>query len=93
MEMSQMIAPPPLLFVLYLICVPSSTNIFFVLDSVFWNDQAQHDLRNKLSEAWNTNIAKNVIMFLGDGMGISTVTAARIYKGQQNGQVTGRLKV
>jgi alkaline phosphatase len=53
---------------------------------VFWNDQAQHDLRNKLSEAWNTNIAKNVIMFLGDGMGISTVTAARIYKGQQNGQ-------
>ena len=53
---------------------------------MFWNDQAQHDLRNKLSEARNTNIAKNVIMFLGDGMGISTVTAARIYKGQQNGQ-------
>lgn len=55
-------------------------------DSAFWNDKAQHDLRNKLSQTWNTNIAKNVIMFLGDGMGISTVTAARIYKGQQNGQ-------
>ena len=30
--------------------------------------------------------AKNVILFLGDGMGISTVTAARILEGQQHGQ-------
>ncbi len=29
--------------------------------------------------------AKNVILFIGDGMGISTVTAARIYAGQANG--------
>jgi len=29
--------------------------------------------------------AKNVILFLGDGMGISTVTAARIFAGQQKG--------
>ena len=29
--------------------------------------------------------AKNVIFFLGDGMGISTVTAARIFAGQQQG--------
>ncbi|XP_054721005.1 alkaline phosphatase-like [Uloborus diversus] len=29
--------------------------------------------------------AKNVIFFLGDGMGISTVTATRIYKGQKKG--------
>jgi len=28
----------------------------------------------------------NVILFLGDGMGISTVTAARIFAGQQKGQ-------
>ena len=27
----------------------------------------------------------NVILFLGDGMGISTVTAARIFAGQQQG--------
>ncbi|QYJ88937.1 alkaline phosphatase [Shewanella halotolerans] len=27
--------------------------------------------------------AKNVILFVGDGMGISTLTAARIYQGQQ----------
>ena len=28
------------------------------------------------------NIAKNVIIFLGDGMGVSTVTAARFYLAQ-----------
>lgn len=30
--------------------------------------------------------ARNVILFLGDGMGIATVTAARILEGQQRGQ-------
>ncbi|MFV0476520.1 MAG: alkaline phosphatase [Parahaliea sp.] len=30
--------------------------------------------------------ARNVILFVGDGMGISTVTAARIYAGQKAGQ-------
>lgn len=29
--------------------------------------------------------AKNVILFIGDGMGISTITAARIYAGQTRG--------
>ena len=29
--------------------------------------------------------AKNVILFVGDGMGVSTVTAARILEGQLNG--------
>ena len=31
--------------------------------------------------------AKNVILFVGDGMGISTVTAARILEGQMKGQM------
>ena len=34
----------------------------------------------------NTNKAKNVIFFIGDGMGVQTHTAARIYKGQKNGK-------
>jgi alkaline phosphatase len=29
--------------------------------------------------------AKNVILFIGDGMGVSTITAARIYAGQKKG--------
>lgn len=30
--------------------------------------------------------AKNIILMVGDGMGVSTVTAARIFEGQQNGK-------
>lgn len=30
--------------------------------------------------------AKNIILFIGDGMGISTLTAARIFEGQQRGE-------
>jgi len=33
----------------------------------------------------NSRRAKNVILFVGDGMGISTITASRIYDGQQKG--------
>jgi alkaline phosphatase len=32
------------------------------------------------------NKAKNVILFVGDGMGISTLTAARIFEGQRRGE-------
>ena len=34
----------------------------------------------------NTGKAKNVILFIGDGMGISTITASRIFAGQQAGR-------
>lgn len=37
------------------------------------------------SEAPAQPRAKNVILFIGDGMGISTITAARIYAGQKLG--------
>jgi len=46
-------------------------------------------LRNKLSGV-NDKIeaeAKNVIFFLGDGMSVPTITAARIYKGQKVDQL------
>ncbi|KAM9035270.1 alkaline phosphatase, tissue-nonspecific isozyme [Sarcophilus harrisii] len=49
----------------------------------YWWDQAQQTLQHALKlQELNTNIAKNAIMFLGDGMGVSTVTATRILKGQ-----------
>ncbi|XP_070615486.1 alkaline phosphatase, tissue-nonspecific isozyme [Erythrolamprus reginae] len=52
-------------------------------DPQFWRLQAQETLQRALTlQKLNTNVAKNVILFLGDGMGISTVTAARILKGQ-----------
>ncbi|NWX58649.1 PPBT protein, partial [Promerops cafer] len=57
-------------------------------DPEYWRRQAQETLRNALRlQRLNQNVAKNLILFLGDGMGISTVTAARILKGQlQHGQ-------
>ncbi|NXA09931.1 PPBT protein, partial [Sapayoa aenigma] len=57
-------------------------------DPEYWRRQAQETLRNALRlQRLNQNVAKNLILFLGDGMGVSTVTAARILKGQlQHGQ-------
>ncbi|XP_057701968.1 alkaline phosphatase, tissue-nonspecific isozyme isoform X2 [Corythoichthys intestinalis] len=56
-------------------------------DPNFWLSWAQRTLNNALNlQHLNQNIAKNLILFLGDGMGVPTVTAARILKGQLNGQ-------
>ena len=33
-----------------------------------------------------TQLADSVVLFMGDGMGVSTVTAARIYAGQKLGK-------
>lgn len=68
-------------------------NLLLCLDAEFWNSMAQENLKRVLQKQWNTNIAKNVILFLGDGMGISTVTAARIYKGQQQNKTGEEAKL
>ena len=47
------------------------------------------DAQSKLSQKLSTNNqfkAKNVILFVGDGMGVSTLTSARIHKGQLAGE-------
>ena len=38
------------------------------------------------AESAQNNRAKNVILFIGDGMGVSTVTAGRIFDGQSQGK-------
>ncbi|KAL8583356.1 hypothetical protein ACOMHN_035338 [Nucella lapillus] len=52
----------------------------------YWLQQGQQSLQDALSLQPNTQVAHNVLLFLGDGMGVSTVTAARIYKGQKDGR-------
>ena len=49
----------------------------------YWKLDAQADLAGQVKHKERNGRAKNVIFFLGDGMGISTLTAARILKGQQ----------
>jgi alkaline phosphatase len=44
---------------------------------------AQEQLTLRLAQKPNTNKAKNIIIMVGDGMGITTVTASRIYGGQK----------
>jgi alkaline phosphatase len=41
--------------------------------------------RAKQLRSVSSNVAGNVILFVGDGMGVSTVTAARILDGQRRG--------
>lgn len=51
-----------------------------------WFTDAQSKIEQKL-EVNNKFKAKNVILFVGDGMGVSTLTAARILKGQNAGEL------
>ncbi len=52
-------------------------------DAYFQN--GQQTLKRMLNERPNTRRAKNVILFVGDGFGVSTMTAARIFEGQMRG--------
>ncbi|PZO02809.1 MAG: alkaline phosphatase [Alphaproteobacteria bacterium] len=45
----------------------------------------QAGLATRMAVRPSTERARNIILFIGDGMGISTQTAARIYQGQQAG--------
>ena len=54
-----------------------------------WYQEGQAAVRRNLSlrnQVPVDAVAKNVILFVGDGMGISTITAARILEGQLRGE-------
>ncbi|KAL4630744.1 intestinal-type alkaline phosphatase 1-like [Arapaima gigas] len=55
-------------------------------DPRFWNMKGQEALKAALNMKPNLHRAKNLILFLGDGMGVTTITAARILKGQLEGK-------
>jgi alkaline phosphatase len=60
-----------------------------ILDKDFWIAEGKARVQMELSKVMNKNLAKNVILFVGDGMGLPTITASRIYKGQlqkENGE-------
>ncbi len=47
--------------------------------SEFWRQSGQNALNEKVSQKQNLNRAKNLILFIGDGMGLSTLMATRSY--------------
>ena len=52
-----------------------------------WFDAGKAHLETQKQLKDRTGRAKNIILFVGDGMGISTVTAARILAGEKAGLV------
>ncbi|XP_014386051.1 PREDICTED: intestinal-type alkaline phosphatase [Myotis brandtii] len=56
-------------------------------DPAFWNHQAAQALDTAKKLQPIQTAAKNLILFLGDGMGVPTVSAARILKAQKNGKL------
>ncbi|XP_070543597.1 alkaline phosphatase-like [Ptychodera flava] len=51
-----------------------------------WYQQGRQSIERALElEDFNLNVAKNAILFLGDGMGVATLASARIKKGQDLG--------
>lgn len=70
------------------VCAASAVNAGVIPDTQknnIWYQDAQTLITDK--QAYQAiEKAKNVILFVGDGMGISTLTAARILNGQNNGK-------
>ncbi len=62
-----------------------SPAVFAAENAQFWLDDGAASLNDSKKLAPNARKAKNVILFVGDGMGISTVTGARIFEGQLKG--------
>ena len=55
-------------------------------EASYWQNLARAELNKALDARDPPGSAKNVILFLGDGMGVSTVTAARVLQGQKEGR-------
>ncbi|NWI92621.1 PPBI phosphatase, partial [Pitta sordida] len=53
----------------------------------FWNKQAAAAIEAAFQVQPRIRQAKNLILFLGDGFGIPSITATRILKGQQQGKL------
>lgn len=51
------------------------------------SEKDEEDLISALRQSLNTEIARNVVIFIGDGMGPNTATAARIYMAGEEGHL------
>ncbi|KAG5673004.1 hypothetical protein PVAND_003084 [Polypedilum vanderplanki] len=55
-------------------------------DKQYWHEYNINYLKNILKSQKPTKVAKNVILFVGDGMSFATIAAGRILKGQMQGK-------
>ncbi|XP_069991183.1 alkaline phosphatase-like [Penaeus vannamei] len=54
-------------------------------EAAYWYQLGKDDIHEALHRPKNEKVARNVILFLGDGLGITVGTASRILKGQRQG--------
>ncbi|CAG9123030.1 unnamed protein product [Plutella xylostella] len=53
-------------------------------DNEFWSSLVSRELEEALRVKWNLGTARNVVLFIGDGMGPATVAATRLYRGGES---------
>ncbi len=58
-----------------------------------WMKVGQNELKEALKLKFNFNVAKNVILFIGDGMSFTTTAATRIYNAQNRGLMGNAAKL
>jgi alkaline phosphatase len=73
--------------ILSFVCLPFSNAL--AESPAEWMAQGRAAVRKAQNLVPNNRIAKNVILFVGDGMNLPTITATRIYEGQQNNPAGG----
>ncbi|XP_043282455.1 alkaline phosphatase 4-like isoform X2 [Venturia canescens] len=62
-------------------------------DASFWLKSGQENLERILAMRKNERRAKNIIIFIGDGMGMASITTGRIFTGQAMGQTGEEYKL
>lgn len=76
-----------LLLTFTFICCLSAPTPSDVKNKFYWYNRNYELIKQKISffglKPENLNRVKNVILFVGDGMGLTTVTASRVYKQQK----------
>jgi len=75
----------PVVLSVFAQCAGADTVIPSNAKAAAWYRQGAASVARNANLARNERRAKNVILFVGDGMGVSTVTAARILEGQLRG--------
>ena len=71
-------APPPMPVAMRIGTPPVTTSEGYL-------KAGEDELKRLIADKPNDRKARNVIIFIGDGMSVTTLTAARIYEGQQKG--------
>ena len=68
----------------FICCAPTPSD---VKNKYYWYNLNYELIKQKISffglKPENLNRVKNVVLFIGDGMGLTTVTASRVYKQQK----------